>query len=110
LVGVLAAAGLVALGRVSVDTEAARDEELEAGRAAGERAGRAAGLAEGRALQVPPRGGRRAAFRTGYAAGANDVFGGYDGGWYLGRPYVITLARGPGPVAYRIDSRRRPRP
>ena len=78
---------------------------IGAARAAGERAGKAQGLAEGRALQVPPSGGRRMAFRAGYAAGANDVFGGYDGGWYLGRPYVITLARGRGPIAYRIDSR-----
>ena len=99
----MAAAGLVALGRVSVDRD-------EAGRGAGERAGRAAGLAEGRALQVPPQGGRRAAFRAGYAAGANDVFGGYDGGWDLGEPYVVTLARGSGPVSYRIDSRSRLRP
>jgi hypothetical protein len=85
----------VALGRASVDRDAPRDEGLEA-----------EGLAEGRALQVPFQGGRRAAFRAGYAAGANDVFGGYDGGWYLGQPYVITLAKGHGPVAYRIDSRR----
>ena len=93
------AAALVALGRASVD----RDD----GRAAGERAGRAAGLVEGRALQVPLRGGRRAAFRAGYAAGANDVFGGYDGGWDLGQPYIVRLARGPGPVTYRINARTR---
>ena len=71
--------------------------------------GEAAGLAEGRALQVPPQGGRRAAFRAGYAAGANDVFGGYDGGWDLGQPYIVRLARGHGPVTYRIDSRTRMR-
>jgi hypothetical protein len=67
-------------------------------------AGRAQGVEEGRALQVAP--AARRAFQAGYAAGANDVFGGYDGGWYLGQPYVITLAKGHGPVAYRIDSRR----
>ena len=48
----------------------------------------------------------RAAFDAGYAAGANDVFGGFDGGWSLAEPYVVTLARGSGAVTYRIDSRR----
>jgi hypothetical protein len=67
-------------------------------------AGRAQGVAEGRALQQPAPS--RAAFAAGYAAGADDVFGGYDGGWDLGRPYVITLARGSGAVTYRIASRR----
>jgi hypothetical protein len=55
----------------------------------GDRAGsadeaRAAGVREGRALQVAPSG--RDAFEAGYAEGANDVFGGYDGGWDYGRP------------------------
>ena len=50
--------------------------------------------------------GARAAFAAGYAAGANDVFAGFDGGWSLSQPYVITLARGSGAVTYRIDSRR----
>jgi hypothetical protein len=48
----------------------------------------------------------RAAYDAGYAAGANAVFGGFDGGWSLSEPYVITLARGSGAVTYRIDSRR----
>ena len=101
LIGIVAAAGLVALGRASTDVDGARDK----GRAEGERAGVARGVVEGRALQVRPSGGRRSAFRAGYAAGADDVFGGYDGGWYLGRPYVVTLAKGRAPVSYRIDSR-----
>ena len=67
-------------------------------------AGRAQGVAEGRALQEPA--DARAAFKTGYAASANDVFGGYDGGWDFGRPYTITLARGGDGVTYRIDSQR----
>ena len=50
--------------------------------------------------------GTRAAFEAGYAAGANDVFGGFDGGWSLGTPYVITLRKGSGAITYRIDSRR----
>jgi hypothetical protein len=67
-------------------------------------AGRAQGVQEGRALQVAP--AARSAFEAGYAAGANDVFGGYDGGWDLGRPYTITLAHGSDGVTYRIASRR----
>jgi hypothetical protein len=67
-------------------------------------AGRAQGVEEGRALQQPA--GAREAFRAGYAAGADDVFGGYDGGWDFGRPYVITLAHGSDGVTYRIESRR----
>ena len=75
-------------------------------------AGQAQGREEGRALelgQTLPAGERDAvetAFKAGYAAGANDVFGGFDGGWSLSEPYVITLARGSGAVTYRIDSRR----
>ena len=60
----------------------------------------------GRCRPRAPRLGARAAFDAGYAAGANDVFGGFDGGWSLSEPYVITLARGSGAVTYRIDSRR----
>ena len=100
LAGAALAVGGFALGRTTADTDAGRD--------AGVRAGRAAGLEEGRALQETgssPRG-TRAAFDAGYAAGANDVFGGFDGGWSLSEPYVITLARGSGAVTYRIDSRR----
>jgi flagellar biosynthesis/type III secretory pathway protein FliH len=77
------------------------------GHAVGVREGHAAGLQEGRALQATGAGaGARAAFAAGYAAGANDVFAGFDGGWALSQPYVITLARGRGAVTYRIDSRR----
>ena len=78
--------------------------------------GRAAGVVEGRQLQATlrlPAASRqlaRRAFREGYAAGANDAFGGFDGGWSLSEPYVITLARGSGAVTYRIDSRRLARP
>jgi hypothetical protein len=67
-------------------------------------AARAAGVQEGRALQVAPRS--REAFQDGYEAGANDVFGGYDGGWDYGRPYVITLRKGANGVTYAIASRK----
>jgi len=93
------------LGRVSVDTDSARDEGRAAGETAGLRAGRAEGVREGRALQQPA--GSRQAFRAGYVAGANDAFGGFDGGWALGTPYAITLERGSGGVSYRIAKRSR---
>ena len=100
LAGAALAAGGYALGQATADTDA--------GHNAGVREGHAAGLQEGRALQAAGSSapGARAAFDAGYAAGANDVFGGFDGGWSLSAPYVITLARGSGAVTYRIDSRR----
>lgn len=110
------AGGAFALGRASVDTDGAERDGRAAGeaqgpaageaqaRAAGLREGRAQGVVEGRALQVPTSG--RRAFRAGYVAGANDAFGGFDGGWTFKVPYVITLGHGKGGVTYRIDSRR----
>ena len=98
--GAALAAGGFALGRGTADTHAGHD--------AGVREGHAAGLQEGRALQATGSSPRtiRAAFDAGYAAGANDVFGGFDGGWSFGTPYVITLRKGSGTITYRIDSRR----
>jgi hypothetical protein len=84
---VVVAVGLFAGGRAS----------------AGESQDYAAGVRDGRALQVPPEA--RKAFDDGYQAGANDVFGGYDGGWDLDRPYVITLKKGEDGITYRIASR-----
>jgi hypothetical protein len=65
---------------------------------------REAGVREGRALQQPAQA--RDAFRAGYQAGANDVFGGYDGGWDYDRPYVITLKKGSDGVTYTIATRK----
>ena len=98
--GAAHAARGVAFGPATPDTQARQN--------AGVREGHAAGLQEGRALQATGSSPRsiRAAFDAGYAAGANDVFGGFDGGWSLSEPYVVTLARGSGAVTYRIDSRR----
>jgi hypothetical protein len=73
--------------------------------------GRASGLTEGRALQFGaslPAADRKAAeaqFRAGYRAGAEDVFSGYDGGWAIGRPYVIVLSPGVNGLTYRISHR-----
>jgi hypothetical protein len=103
LVCVALAGGAFALGRASVDTGAARREGRAAGQAAGLRAGRAVGIREGRALQQ--RAPARRAFQAGYTAGANDVFGGFDGGWSLGTPYLITLGKGADGIAYEINNR-----
>ena len=115
LIAVAAAAGLFAFGRASAGAATARSDGYREGRAGGYadgmHDGRAAGVQEGRALQVPltlPAGQRdvaKAAFTEGYATGANDVFGGYDGGWDVDRPYVVVLARGGDGIVYRIRSR-----
>ena len=77
-----------------------RVEGLSQGRAEGVRAGRAAGVREGRALQEgasanvsarrdrasPPPRASSGPSAAGYDAGANDVFGGFDGGWSLSTP------------------------
>lgn len=114
LVGAALAVGFFLLGRAAADDHArARGYAagLHAGRAAGLREGQAQGRQEGRALQAAGaaperlRGAVRAAFDDGYAAGANDVFGGYDGGWALSSPYLVTLRHGDGAITYRIDSR-----
>jgi hypothetical protein len=112
----LLAAGLVGLGRATAPAaDAARargyHDGAVAGYADGFRAGRAEGVQEGQATAesagLPP--GTRArvedAFDDGYRAGANSAFSGYDGGWSLGRPYVIVLAKGANGIAYRIAAR-----
>ena len=77
----------------------------------GLRDGAAQGREQGRAFQVGAqlaandRHIARDAFRAGYAAGANDVFAGYDGGWTFSAPWVITLAPGNTGIDYRILGR-----
>ncbi|HWD43295.1 MAG TPA: hypothetical protein VHM23_06175 [Actinomycetota bacterium] len=117
-VAVLAAAGLVGLGRATApDPGAARARGYRDGTAAGYadgfQAGRAEGLQEGQALAETASAGLPAAdrarvadaFNHGYRAGANSVFSGYDGGWSLGRPYVVVLAKGANGITYRIAAR-----
>jgi len=73
----------------------------------------AGGLQEGQALAESTAAGPapddrahvRDAFNDGYRAGANSVFSGYDGGWSLGRAYVIVLAGGANGISYRITAR-----
>jgi hypothetical protein len=73
--------------------------------------GRAAGRAEGRVLQAgaplptADRKNAQAQFQAGYKAGAEDVFDGYDGGWAIGRPYLIVLSQGVDGLTYRISHR-----
>lgn len=112
---VLLAGGLLLLGRLKAGTAPDQDAGYQAGHSAGYleglSAGQAQGRQEGRALQegvALPADSRQPvqdAFTAGYTAGANDVFGQYDGGWYLSTPYVITVEQGSAPIAYRIGSR-----
>jgi hypothetical protein len=108
LLAILAAAALVGLGRATApDPAAARSrgyrDGFRDGRAEGLQEGR--GLAETAALPADARADARAAFDAGYRAGANDAFGGFDGGWTVGQPYVIVLATGGKGITYRIASR-----
>jgi hypothetical protein len=111
LLAVLAAAGLVALGRATAPSSGTAREGSSAGYADGFAAGRAVGLQEGQALAessglaAADRTRITDAFNRGYRAGANGVFSGYDGGWSLGHPYVIVLARGANGITYRIAAR-----
>jgi hypothetical protein len=109
---VVAAAGFVWIGRESVRTASARSDAVSGDAYfAGLQAGQADGRQQGRALQEGtslPKGSRQPvtnAFNAGYAAGADDAFAGYDGGWSLSLPYVITLEEGSGQIVYRIGSR-----
>ena len=101
MLGLALAAGMFALGRATA-------AEPERGYGDGFRDGRAVGVQEGRALQVGQPG--QDAFNLGYAAGAKDVFGGYDGGWSLSMPYLVVLGRGDGGITYRLVSRTELRP
>ena len=100
------AAGLFAAGRA---TAPSGDSDYSTGF----RNGWSVGIEEGRASQVAlplPVASRtvaRNAFEAGYREGADDVFGGYDGGWDVSSPYVITLAPGNAGITYRIATRER---
>ncbi len=103
LIGVCAVAGVFVLGRVTAGGHGAPAGAYTRGLEAGIREGRAE--QETRALPGGARDGAKTAFDDGYLAGADDVFGGYDGGWALSAPYVITLRRGGGGVTYRFAER-----
>jgi hypothetical protein len=113
--GILTAAALVLIGRGTVHPSGSFGKVSQAARSndyfAGLRVGQAQGRQEGRALQegesLPANSRQPAtdAFNAGYAAGTNDAFAGYDGGWALSMPYVVTLEEGTGQIVYRISSR-----
>jgi hypothetical protein len=44
-------------------------------------------------------------YNDGYRAGREDAFSGYDGGWVLGDPYIVTLRRGGRGITYRFARR-----
>ena len=107
--------GAVVIGRVMADPAAARAAGYRAGHTDGYYAGlldgETQGVLNGRALQeasVLPRADQQAArdaFIAGYAAGSNDAFGDFDGGWAPGKPYAVTVEAGKGQVTYRMGTR-----
>jgi hypothetical protein len=94
---------------------AARQQGYQAGHDAGYfdgvQAGEAQGVQEGRALQASgsvaadARQAVASSFTAGYAAGANDAFGNFDGGWAVATPYLVEVLPGTGGVQYRISRR-----
>jgi hypothetical protein len=109
---VLVAGAAFTVGRATAPGAAPRAQDTTVGGYLdGLRAGQAQGRQEGRAEQegaaLPP--GDRApvqdAFTAGYTAGMNDAFAGYDGGWTLGVPWIVTLEDGAGGIDYRIARR-----
>jgi hypothetical protein len=117
--GVLAAAatgaGLFAIGRATAPL-AHRPAGHSPSTAVGDyfdglRVGQAEGREEGRVLQegiALPRSDRQPvqhAFKAGYTAGTNDAFAGYDGGWALHVPWIVTIEGGSGQIVYRIKDR-----
>ncbi|MEU4237510.1 hypothetical protein [Actinoplanes sp. NPDC026619] len=96
---VLAAAGTFWMGRAT----AARPMPADRGYASGHADGLLEGRAEQATLNLPATD--KAVFDSGYAAGAADVFAGYDGGWDRDAPYVVVLAPGGPGITYRIASR-----
>jgi hypothetical protein len=116
LLGLAAAAAVFGLGRITAPDpvpvrSAGPGSASDAGYAAGLQAGHAQGIQEGRALQeglalpADTRDSATAAFNAGYRAGANDAFGGYDGGWALAEPYLITLQSATNGVTYKFAAR-----
>lgn len=115
IVALAVAVGGFFVGRATVDIRSAHDSGYRAGHYDGYFAGLPVGGAEGRqegralqegaALDRHDRQPVRNAFKAGYAAGADDAFAGYDGGWSSSTPYVITVHTGGGDSTYRIASR-----
>jgi hypothetical protein len=109
------AGGFFLIGRQTVDTSTARATAYQSGHTDGYfdglNAGENQGRQEGRALQagsLVAAGSQQAVqdgFNAGYAAGENDAFGNFDGGWALTVPYLVTVARSQSGALYRITNR-----
>jgi hypothetical protein len=93
----VAAAGF-GLGRATSGEDRADPRPPDRGYPAGVRDGRA----EQATVSLPATD--KTVFDSGYAAGAADAFGGFDGGWDHQVPYAIVLTPGTG-ITYRIASR-----
>ena len=65
-------------------------------------AGRVTASRRAAPVTVRPRAG---SFDAGYRAGREDAFSGYDGGWVLGDPYIVTLRHGGPGITYRFARR-----
>jgi hypothetical protein len=111
VVGMLVVGAMFVIGRLTAPSASPPSVPQIGDYFDGLRAGEAQGRQDGRALQEGvelPRGQRdvaRHAFGAGYVAGMNDAFAGYDGGWALHVPWIITLDGGAGQVVYRIHGR-----
>jgi hypothetical protein len=108
---VVVAAAAFAIGRATAPSAARSAPGTTADYLDGLQVGQARGRLQGRAEQegaALPSGDRapvRDAFTAGYTTGMNDAFAGYDGGWTLGVPWIVTLARGTAGIDYRISDR-----
>lgn len=49
--------------------------------------------------------GRATAPPGSYRAGREDAFSGFDGGWVIGDPYIVTLGHGGPGITYRFARR-----
>ena len=70
----------------------------------------AAGFAAGRLTQPsspaePTVRSASGGYDTGFHAGREAAFQGFDGGWGLGEPYIVVLRRGPSGTTYRFARR-----
>jgi hypothetical protein len=67
----------------------------------------AAGYVAGRDSRAPRDERQRPTgpYGAAYAAGREDAFSGFDGGWSLGVPYIVTLRPGGPGVTYRFARR-----
>jgi hypothetical protein len=59
----------------------------------------------GRASVAESPARERAGSFSGYQAGREAAFSGFDGGWSYGQPYIVTLRRGGPGVTYRFARR-----